>query len=367
MDVNDALARYPRLPLLDGPTPIQRLPRLGKHLGSPVQVYAKRDDLMGLGLGGNKLRKLEFLMGQALAEGCDTFITTGGLQSNHARLTAAAAARAGLACELVLADMVRQDDPAYADNGNVLLDQLFGATLHKVAREVDPLAVARQRAETLARAGRKAYVVGLGGSSPLGALGYVACAAELLAQERALGTRFSSIVVPTGSFGTHAGLLAGLHLMDGDAARVQAYTVLAQREVAVQRTAGLVEAVLAQLRRPEAPGGDGRENAMPGAAAPGADAPGAAALDTDAIRISESQLGSGYGLPTQAMVDAVRLLARTEGLLLDPVYSGKAFAGLIASIQAGDFPAGSAVLFIMTGGTPGLFAYRSTMENAAAT
>ncbi|SAI55385.1 1-aminocyclopropane-1-carboxylate deaminase [Bordetella ansorpii] len=338
MDLNDTLARFERFPLLDGPTPIQRLPRLETRLDSPVRIYVKRDDLMGVGLGGNKLRKLEFLVGEALAQGCDTFITTGGLQSNHARLTAAASARAGLACELMLADMVAYEDEAYANNGNVLLDQLFGATVHRVAHGADPLLAAQQRAGELQRQGRKAYVVGLGGSSPLGALGYVACAAELLQQERAMDTRFARIVIPTGSFGTHAGLLAGLQLLDGDARRAQGYTVLAQQEVARQRTASLVEAIFSQLQRP-------------------------GALDADAIHVTDSQLGPGYGLPTQAMANAVRLLARTEGLVLDPVYSGKAFAGLIASIRAGEFEAGDSVLFIMTGGSPGVYAYRNTLEN----
>ncbi|SAI74527.1 1-aminocyclopropane-1-carboxylate deaminase [Bordetella ansorpii] len=338
MDLNDALSRFERFPLLDGPTPIQRLSRLESRLGSPIRIHVKRDDLMGVGLGGNKLRKLEFLVGQALAQGCDTFITTGGLQSNHARLTAAASARAGLACELVLADMVAYEDEAYAHNGNVLLDQLFGAAVHRVARDADPLLAARQRAGELQRQGRKAYVVGLGGSSPLGALGYVACAAELLQQERAMETRFSRIVIPTGSFGTHAGLLAGLQWLGGDARRVRGYTILARQDVARQRTASLVEAIFSQLRRP-------------------------GALDADAIDVTDSQLGPGYGLPTPAMIDAVRLLARTEGLVLDPVYSGKAFAGLLASIRAGEFAAGGSVLFIMTGGSPGVYAYRSTLEN----
>ncbi|MDR0227284.1 MAG: D-cysteine desulfhydrase family protein [Burkholderiaceae bacterium] len=336
MNLSLLLERFARFPLVEGPTPLQRLPRLEQALGGRVRLYAKRDDLMGLGLGGNKLRKLEFLIGQALEQGCDTFITTGGLQSNHARLSAAAAAKAGLACELVLASMVAQDDPAYAGNGNLVLDELFGARIHRVAGDVDALAVARQRAQALAEQGRKAYVVGLGGSSPVGSLGYVACAAELRQQEEALGLRFSHIVVPSGSVGTHAGLALGLHMLGDTPARIQAYSVLAGAPEALRRTEDLVEAMRGLL----------------GVAAP---------VPERALRVDGSQLGAGYGLPTPAMVEALRLMARTEGLVLDPVYSGKAFAGLVDAVRSGRVEDGAAVLFVMTGGAPGLFAYPRTL------
>src|ERR1700728_2484940 len=175
--------RFSRKNLLEDPTPVQRLNRLEYELGNAlggVRIYVKRDDLMGLGGGGNKLRKLEFLLGEALSQGCDTFITTGGLQSNHARLSAAAAAYVGLACELVLTEMVPRSDEAYRHNGNMLLYGIFGAKFHLLPGTENALEFAKNRSEVLKREGRRSYVVGAGGSSPVGCLGYAACAAEIV-------------------------------------------------------------------------------------------------------------------------------------------------------------------------------------------
>ena len=301
-------------------------------------IYVKRDDLMGIGGGGNKLRKLEFLIGEALAQGSDTFITTGARQSNHARLSAAAAARAGLACELVLTDTVARHDEAYLRNGNVLLDDLFGATVLRRPAGVDALAVAHERASELLSGGRRAYVVGSGGSSPLGCLGYAVCADEIMAQERDAGLRFERIVVPNGSSGTHAGLAAGLKAADDDASRVESFTVLAPIDTAREVTRQLAAKTLALLD-PDMMFDDGE------------------------ILVSPGQLGEGYGVPTDAMFEAVRLVARSEGLLLDPVYGGKAFAGMIAAIRSGEWSAGDSVLFVMTGGLPGLFAYEPAFRS----
>ena len=327
------LERRPRYALVEGPTPIQRLERLEGRLGRSdcAAIYVKRDDLMGLGGGGNKLRKLEFLIGDALAQRCDTFITTGARQSNHARLSAAAAAYAGLACELVLTDTVAREDEVYRRNGNVLLDDLFGATVHRRLADADALTIAHERATELSAAGRRPYVVGSGGSSPIGCLGYAACAAEIVAQERDLGLRFGRIVVPNGSSGTHAGLAAGLKAVGDDPSRVTSFSVLAPSDAAVQTTRQLAAETLALLDPDIGLGGDD-------------------------ILVSGSELGKGYGVPTAAMFEAVRLIARSEGLLLDPVYGGKAFAGLLAAIRSGAWGA-SPVLFVMTGGLPGLFAY----------
>lgn len=330
-------ARLGAVSLLTHPSPIERLERLEEALGTQVQIYVKRDDVAGIGGGGNKLRKLEFLFGDALARGCDTFVTTGGIQSNHARLSAAASARMGLACELMLADLVPRHDADYRANGNVLLDGLFGARVHLLPGEGDALAAAHARADQLRAEGKRPYVVGAGGSSPLGALGYAACAWEILQQERALGLRFARILIPNGSSGTHAGLAAGMAAAGEDPARVQSFTVLAPVEAAHRATATLARAVL--------------ENA----ALPGI-------IEDAAIQIDGSHRGPGYGIPTDAMLEAVRLLARTQGLLLDPVYSGKAFAGLIAAIRAGAYAPGEAVLYVMTGGVPGLFAYREAFQ-----
>lgn len=338
------LARHDRLSLVDRVTPIQRLNRLEAELGDAlrgVRLFVKRDDVMGVGGGGNKLRKLEFLLGEALAQGCDTFISVGGIQSNHARLSAAASARAGLACELVLTQMVPRNDDDYQRNGNVLLDGLFGAKIHALARDADPLAFAKDRAAELAAQGRKAYVVGAGGSSPVGCLGYADCAREIAEQEIAQHFAFDRIVVPNGSSGTHAGLVAGFAALGQAPRRVRSFSVLATVEETRATTLDKARATLGLLDP-------------------------SVSIEAEGIDVADGQRGDGYGIPTPGMVEAVRLMASTEGLLLDPVYSGKAFAGLLADIRAGAFAPAETVLYVMTGGVPGLFAYRSTFEGESA-
>ncbi len=339
----DVLDGFDRLRFLDGPTPIQRLHRLERQLGPALggtRLYVKRDDQMALGGGGNKLRKLEFLLGAAVREGCDTFIPTGGVQSNHARLSAAASAYAGLACELVLARVVARDDPSYRRNGNMLLDGLFGATVHELDATADTLAFAHERARALKAEGRSAYVVGVGGSSPLGSLGYADCAREIAAQEAALSERFEKIVVANGSAGSHAGLAAGFAAMGQDPALIRSFTVLAPEQDARRTTTALAQDILALL---------------------GAQAK----ITPDGIDVSGAERGEGYGIPTAAMLATVRLMARAEGLLLDPVYSGKAFAGFLSDACNGAYGEGKAALFVMTGGVPGLFAYQPAFETDA--
>jgi L-cysteate sulfo-lyase len=331
---------HPRVALLDAPTALHRLERLERTLGLGVRIYVKRDDLAAVGGGGNKLRKLEYLLGDAVAQGCDTFLTTGGLQSNHARLSAAAAARTGLSCELFLTRVVPRHDEDYERNGNVLLDGLFGATIHELPGDADALAAAQARADILRRVGRRPYVVGTGGSSPTGCLGYVSAAVELLAQEAALGERFVQIVVPHGSGGTHAGLVAGFAASGEDPGRIRSFAVLAESDRSHRETLRIARETLDLL------GGD-------------------VVIADEQVLVSGDQLGEGYGIPTPAMVDAVRSVARSEGLLLDPVYGGKAFAGLLANLRAGVFPTNSAVLFLMTGGVPGLYAYRSVFDGGS--
>ncbi|KQP31933.1 D-cysteine desulfhydrase family protein [Methylobacterium sp. Leaf100] len=329
------LSRFPRLPLLDLPSPIEPLDGLARHLGdglAGVRLWVKRDDLARFGLGGNKLRKLEYLLGAARAEGADTVITVGAIQSNHARLTAAAAARTGFACELFLTRSVPRTDDAYAHNGNRLLDDLFGATVHELAAGGDALALAERRADELRAAGRRVYVFPSGGSSPVGCLGYAACAGEIFAQADAMGLSLNQIIVPNGSCGTHAGLAAGLRADGHDPRLAKSYAVLETGERAGAITLDKANATLAIL------------------------APGLM-LTSDDIVIDGAHRGPGYGIPTAGMLEAVRLLARTEGLLLDPVYSGKAFAGLLHDVRGGLYPSGANVLFVMTGGVPGLFAY----------
>lgn len=340
MSLSQALGRLPRRELLDGPTPIQRLHRIESALSlNGVQIYAKRDDLMALGGGGNKLRKLEFLLGDAAAKGADAIIAIGGGQSNFARLAAAAAARLDLACELVLAPMVPREEVEYDRNGNVLLDNLFGARIHDLPYGVDATGFAEDRAEELRHAGRTAYVATLGGSSTIGTLGYAACALEIQKQANDLGIDFTEIVVPNGSSGTQAGLVAGYQALGIDATRVRGHSVLAPVANARAATVEKVNAALALLGF-------------------------APSLGLEDVNISGDQLGPGYGMPTPEMVKAVRLMASREGLLLDPVYGGKAFAGLLADISAGRYEAGDNILFIMTGGSPGLYAYASDFLGA---
>ncbi|MGF6495747.1 L-cysteate sulfo-lyase [Luteibacter sp. 621] len=330
------LDALPRIDLLDGPTPIQRLERIERALALPergIRLYAKRDDLMSLGGGGNKLRKLEYHMGGALAEGVDTVVSVGGVQSNHARLTAATCARLGLACELILARMVPRDGDDYEKNGNVLLDELFGAKPAILPRGENALDHANARAETLRAAGHNVLVLPTGGSTPLGALGYARCAREIARQEEARGSRFDRVIVPNGSAGTQAGLVAGYAAMGRDTRTIRAYAVLATEERAREAARDLANAALGLL------GNEG-------------------SLTSGDIEVDGSELGDGYGVPTDAMLAAVRLMASQEGVLLDQVYSGKAFAGLLRDLRSGVVREGEDVLFVVTGGTPGLFAYR---------
>lgn len=332
-----ALNAFARADLLQDPTPIQRAERLERLLGvQGVGIYLKRDDHMLIGGGGNKLRKLEFHLGAALKTGIDTVITVGGIQSNHARLTAAVCARLGLACELILTRSVPKSELDYELNGNVLLDQLFGADIHVFAGGTDSLALAEIRASQLREAGRKVLVIPTGGSTPLGSLGYARCAAEIVRQEMQLGISFNQVIVPNGSAGTHAGLATGFQLLGRGASTIKSYSVLADRDASLAKTLQLTQDTLALL--------------------------GGHSVQASEMVIDGSQLGDGYGLPTSAMQEAVRLMARAEGLLIDPVYSGKAFAGLLADLRQGRYRAGDNVLFVMTGGTPGLYAYRETFQ-----
>ena len=339
--LDTSLSSFARADLLQGPTPIQRAERLEQLLGLKSQgigLFLKRDDHMLIGGGGNKLRKLEFHIGAALAAGVDTVITVGGIQSNHARLTAAVCARLGLACELILTRAVPKADVDYELNGNVLLDQLFGAQLQVLAGGSNSLAVAETRATQLRDSGRNVLVIPTGGSTPLGSLGYARCAAEIAQQETELGLTFNQVVVPNGSAGTHAGLAAGFQLLGRGTSIVKSYSVLSNRDTSAARTRQLTQDALALLGS-------------------------SAIVQAEEIAIDGSQLGDGYGLPTPAMQEAVRLMARAEGLLIDPVYSGKAFAGLLADLRQGRYRSGDTVLFVMTGGTPGLYAYRETFQS----
>lgn len=332
-----------RFPLIATPTPIERLANLENSetvAGSGVRLWVKRDDLASIGGGGNKLRKLEFLIADALLQRCDTFVTVGVLQSNHARLSAAACARAGLACELVLSGAVPRDDVDYRDNGNVLLDGIFGATLHRLQGSADTLTAAHERADQLRAAGRKPYVVRGGGSNALGSVGYAVCAAEIAAFEREQGFTFDRVVVPNGGSGTQAGLCAGFAALGRDPAMVKGFAVIRDAAETARITVDLAREASMTIGAGQSP-------------------------ELDGVAVDDSQLGVRYGVPTAAAIDAIHLLARAEGLLIDPVYGGKAFAGLLGDIASGVHQPGQNILFVMTGGMPSLFAYRSVFDTAA--
>jgi D-cysteine desulfhydrase len=327
---------FPRFNLLDGPTNIQPLTRLNKQLNG-VEVYVKRDDVMGMGLGGNKLRKLEYLIADAKQQGADVLITSGGIQSNHARLTAVAADYAGLDYELVLTHAVPLEGLEHDKNGNILLEQILGAKVHNLSKGTDAKVFIENRISVLKSLGKKPYAISLGGSSAIGCLGYVNCFNEIIEQSNQSGVHFSNIIVPNGSGGTHAGLVAGLKLSGLSNISISSYSVSSQLATAQAITHKKANAVL-NLLNPELK------------------------IGQDEILIDPHFIGEAYGIPTTAMIGAVKLLARTEGIFLDPVYSGKAFAGLLADIQAGKFNKSDKILFILTGGIPGLFAYRSAFE-----
>lgn len=337
-NVLPGLQAFPRYDLLDGPTAIQELKQLNKTLGG-VQVFVKRDDVMGIALGGNKLRKLEYLLGEAVQQKAERIITVGARQSNHARLTAAAAAKAGLSCELFLTRTVPIDTTDYGDNGNIVLENILGARIVDLPAGTNALALAEERTAALKAAGKNAYVMPMGGSSPTGCLGYAHCAQEIQQQADNSNTVFDYVLAPNGSSGTHAGLLAGFKALQSNT-KVHTYNVLAEPATVHNNTLEKTNATLQLI------------------------APGLTATTAD-ISISYDYRGEAYGIPTAAMLAAVRLLARTEGILLDPVYSGKAFAGMLGDIRKGIFKPGDRLLFILTGGSPGLFAYRNIFEPSA--
>jgi D-cysteine desulfhydrase family pyridoxal phosphate-dependent enzyme len=318
------IAAMPRFALLDGPSPLQPLRRFSSALGagSVADVWIKREDLLPLAFGGNKLRNLEFLVGAALADGADTLVTSGRRWSNHCRLTAAAGAKAGLDVHLVLTG-----PPADPPGANETLDRLLGAVVHVTATEAraERETLVEEVAATLRARGRRPYVVAVGGSGPLGAAGQVLGGLELADQARSLELEPRTVVLPSATGGTQAGLLVGLRLA-GLATRVTG--------VAVARTSSELIPVIDTLLTGLATAAGVR-------------------VDASAIEIEDGFLGSGYGIPTRAAAEAAELLARTEGILVDPIYTAKALAALVDGIRVGRL-AGT-VLFWHAGGTPALF------------
>jgi L-cysteate sulfo-lyase len=333
------LSRFPRVSLGHLPTPLERMDRLRAALGPDCPtLFVKRDDCTGLATGGNKTRKLEFLMGEAQAQGANAVITTGAIQSNHARQTVAAASKLGLLTDLILVDMVERKGQAYRTLGNVLLDSLLGARTHVVAGDKAQMKLKEIQGEH-AEAGRKAYVIPVGGSNPVGALGYVAAFAEIEAQSKAMRIHADAIMHASSSGGTQAGLMVGAALAKSET-RIMGVNVYKKTGADVASTVhGLALATM------QAVGGD-----MTGV--------------TSRLHVVDGYQGDGYGLPTEEMRDAVMYAAQTEGLLLDPVYSGKAMAALIGHVRRAKFTRDQTVVFLHTGGAAALPAYADVFLRA---
>ncbi|MBI1185894.1 MAG: D-cysteine desulfhydrase [Alphaproteobacteria bacterium] len=327
------LARFPRRRYTPAPTPLEPLPRLSAHLG--LDIWIKRDDQTGLAMGGNKTRKLEFLVADALAQGADTLVTVGAPQSNHCRLTLAAAAKEGLKCCLLLEERVPGSYEKAASGNNFLFGLIGAEAIHVVQAGTDLNDAMMTIADELLSQGRKPYLIPGGGSNPLGALGYVVCANEIVQQSNDLHVAFDHIVVASGSTGTHAGLLVGLEA---------AHAGVPVIGVNVRRPRAEQEANVFKLVHETA------------------DFLGVPHPDRSKVAARDEWVGPGYSLPTDEMIDAVKRFASLEGVLLDPVYTGKAAAGLIGMARRGEFAAGERVLFVHTGGAPALFAYQSLFQ-----
>ncbi|WP_435607824.1 D-cysteine desulfhydrase [Pseudomonas knackmussii] len=331
--LREALARFPRLDLIGAPTPLDKLERLSSRLGR--DLYVKRDDVTPLAMGGNKVRKLEFLAADALRVGADVLVTAGAIQSNHVRQTAAVAARLGLGCVALLENPIGTDDANYLNNGNRLLLDLFGAQVEQVPNLDNADALLQEAAERLRREGRKPYLVPIGGSNALGALGYVRAGLELAEQVRASGVHFAAVVLASGSAGTHAGMALAL---------AEALPETPVIGVTVSRTDA--------AQRPK----------VEGLAQQTADLLGCPLPAHFSITLWDEYFAPRYGEPNAGTLEAVRLLASQEGLLLDPVYTGKAMAGLLDGLARQRFAEGP-VLFLHTGGSPALFAYMTQIKN----
>ena len=336
------IGRFPRVILGHAPTPLEPAPNLGAALG--VELWIKRDDCTGLAMGGNKVRQLEFHFGEAQARGADTVLVTGAVQSNLVRLAAAGARRSGMDIHIQLEDRVADADDLYRTSGNLLLDRLLGATLHSLPFGEDEAAAdaaLERRAQRLADEGRRPYVIHSGlGSEPIGGLGYVVAAVEVAEQCRSHGVGFDAVVCASGSALTHSGILVGMR-MGGD--EVPVYGICVRRDACQQgaRVARLAAEIAAMIDL-------------------------SAVFGTNDINVCDAVHAPGYGRLNGAVREAISMAARLEGLLLDPVYTGKAMAGLIAHVRKRRLGAGSRVLFIHTGGLPAIFAYGDKLERGLA-
>ena len=330
------LAKLPRRGYVQSPTPLELLPNFSKALGNKVNVFIKRDDLLPGCAGGNKTRKLDFCIADALVKGADTIITCGAVQSNHCRLTLSWAVKEGLDCHLVLEERVKGSYKVEA-SGNNFLFHLMGVKSLTVVPGGSPMLDEMEKvAATLRAAGKKPYIIPGGASNAIGAAGYVACAQETVEQLFLAGIDMHTMVVPSGSAGTHAGIVTG---MCGTNANIPVLGMNVSRPKDVQE-----ELVYKLVKETAKLVGLNQE------------------IPSSAVTCFADYVGPGYSLPTDSMVEAVKLLASTEAILLDPVYSGKAMAGFIDLVRKDTFPKGSNVLFLHTGGSPALYAYTDTFK-----
>ena len=329
------LSDFSQVKLCHSPTPLEPLKRLSEFLGGP-EIWIKRDDCTGLASGGNKTRKLEFLVGEAIEQGADTLVTQGAVQSNHARQTAAAAAKFGLKCHILLERRVQDTKVSYEQTGNVLLNKLFGASIEYRESGIDMNSEGENVCGELKNKGHKPYFIPGGGSNPVGALGYVKCALELTEQINNLSLSFETLIHATGSTGTQAGLVTGLEGLNSKLP-VLGISVRQPENKQVDAVWKLVQKTVDKLNIPEIP----REK----------------------ILVDDRYVGEGYGVPNEGTLEAINLLAQKESILLDPVYSGKGMAGLISMIRKGIFKKGQKILFLHTGGSAALFAYERELLN----
>lgn len=335
------LEKFPRYKLTFGPTPIEKLDRLSKHLGDKVEIYAKREDCnSGLAFGGNKLRKLEYIIPHAIAANADTLVTIGGVQSNHTRLVAAVAAKIGMKCRLVQEAWVPHEDTVYDRVGNIMLSRIMGADVRLVDEGFD-IGIRKSWEDAIADVeaqGGKPYAIPAGASEhEFGGLGYVGFAEEVRAQEQEMGVKFDYVIVCTVTGSTHAGMVVGF-AKDGRARNVigiDASATPAQTKAQVLRIARHT-AKLVELGPP---------------------------IEDDDVVLIEDYAYPVYGVPSDETKDAIRLVARLEGMITDPVYEGKSMQGLIGLVEKGYFPKGSKILYAHLGGAPALNGYGYSFRN----
>jgi len=330
------LSKFPKRNYLQGPTPIEAVPAFTRALGGKVNVFIKRDDLLPGCAGGNKTRKLDFCIADAIEKGADTIITCGAVQSNHCRLTLAWAVKEGLDCHLVLEERVAGSYKPDGSGNNFLFNILGVKSTKVVPGGSDMVAEMGKVSERLQAEGKKTYIIPGGASNSIGATGYVACAQEVLQQLFEQGLSIDHMVVPSGSAGTHAGIVVGMY---GTNAGIPVSGINVSRPKDVQEE--IVHKLAVETAKRVGMRGD---------------------LPATEITCFDNYVGDGYSLPTESMIEAVKLLAQTESILLDPVYSGKAMAGLIDLVRKDHFAPGANVLFLHTGGSPALYAYLDTFK-----